>query len=121
MVDRIRQLSGWNAAVAAIAGLVMLPAVAIFWLALTSGENIWRHLLETVLPRYIGNSLILMASIGAIAACVGTLTAWLIATYDFTGRRGLEWALLLPLAVPAYIAAYALSDFMDYEIGRAHV
>ncbi len=114
MVDRIRQLSGWSAAAAAIAALVMLPAVTIFWLALTPSENIWRHLIETVLPRYLGNSLILMASVGAIAVCLGTVTAWLVATYEFAGRRWLEWALLLPLAVPAYIAAYALSDFMDY-------
>ncbi|NAZ18121.1 iron ABC transporter permease, partial [Glutamicibacter soli] len=50
-----------------------------------------------------------------LAAVMGTGAAWLVSIYDFPGRRGLEWLLLLPLAVPAYIGAYALADFLDYS------
>ncbi len=114
MVDRIRQLSIWSVAVALISALVLLPVAAIFWLALSPSENIWPHLLATVLPRYLSNSLILMVAVGAIAAVIGTTTAWLVVAFEFRGRRWLELALLLPLAVPAYIAAYALADLMDY-------
>ncbi len=114
MVDRIRQLSFWNISAAAIASLVLLPVAALVWIAATPADNIWPHLLATTLPRYFANSLILMILVGAIAGLTGTALAWLVALTQFPGRRVYEWALLMPLAVPAYIAAYAMADFMDY-------
>ncbi|MEJ6398502.1 ABC transporter permease [Yoonia sp. 208BN28-4] len=124
MSDQIRQLSArkrtlpqvepWSVGAAVIAVLVLLPIVAVVYFALTPTENIWPHLMNTTLPRYLGNTVVLMVCVGALAACVGTGAAWLVVMYDFPGRRWLEWALLMPLAVPAYVGAYALVDFLEY-------
>ncbi|WCR11801.1 iron ABC transporter permease [Paracoccus stylophorae] len=105
----------WSLAAVAIAALVLMPVGAVFWLALNPVENIWPHLLSTVMPRYTINTVVLAAGTGALAAAMGTGAAWLVSMYDFRSRRALEWLLLLPLAVPAYIGAYALADFLDYS------
>lgn len=97
-----------------IAGLVLVPILAVVWLAANPSENIWPHLMATVLPRYLANTLILMTGVGIFAAVVGTGTAWLVAMHEFPGRRWLSWAMLMPLAIPAYVGAYALVDFLDY-------
>lgn len=106
---------GWSIAALLIAGVVMLPIGTVIWLALNPTENIWPHLMATVMPRYMANTAILVAGTGLLAAIMGTGTAWLVSLYEFPGRRLLEWGLLLPLAVPAYIGAYALADFLDYS------
>lgn len=105
---------GWTVAVAVIAAIVLVPILSVVWIALTPSQNIWPHLIATVLPRYLGNTLILMVSVGALSAAVGTGAAWLIVMYKFPLRGILQWALLLPLAIPAYIGAYALVDFLEY-------
>ncbi|MCP5088016.1 MAG: iron ABC transporter permease [Rhodobacteraceae bacterium] len=107
-------LSGWSAAAIAISVLVLTPIGAVLWLALFPAENIWAHLIATTLPRYMTNSILMMAAVGLICAVVGTGTAWLVVMYRFPAHRVLEWALLLPLALPAYIGAYALVDFWEY-------
>ena len=104
----------WSAGTGLIAALVLLPIGAVLWIALNPVENIWPHLLATTLPRYLGNTLVLAFSVGAVAAIVGTLSAWMITMYRFPGARWLEWLLLLPLAIPAYVGAYALVDFLEY-------
>lgn len=106
---------GWSVAAALIAALVLMPVGAVVWMALNPAENIWPHLLSTVMPRYMLNTVILSAGTGALAAGMGAGSAWLISIYEFRGRAALEWLLLLPLAVPAYIGAYALADFLDYS------
>ncbi|SNT71582.1 iron(III) transport system permease protein [Paracoccus seriniphilus] len=106
---------GWSLASVAIAGLVLMPIAAVIWLAMNPVENIWPHLLATVMPRYFLNTVILAVGTGALAAAMGAGSAWLVTMYEFPGRRVLEWLLLLPLAVPAYIGAYALADFLDYS------
>ncbi len=70
--------------------------------------------MATTLPRYFRNSLILMISVGTLSAMIGVGAAWLIVMYRFPGSRWFEWLLLLPLAVPAYIGAYAIVDFLEY-------
>ena len=67
----------------------------------------------TTLPRYLGNTAILMIGVGVIASMVGAGAAWLVVMYQFPGRRWLQWVLLMPLAVPAYVGAYALVDFFE--------
>jgi len=110
----VRLPDPWSLAAAAIAALVLLPVVSVLWLALRGGESIWPHLLATTLPRYAANTLILMAGVGALTAAVGTGAAWLVTMYRFPGQGWLQWALLLPLAVPAYVGAYALVDVLAY-------
>ncbi len=104
----------WSAGAVLIAALVLLPILSVVWIALSPGENIWPHLLATSLPRYLVNTLILMLSVGLLSAMVGTGAAWLVVMYRFPGHGVLQWALLLPLAIPAYIGAYALVDFLEY-------
>ncbi len=112
--SRLSWPSFWSIGAVLIATLVVLPIAAVFWIALFPSENIWPHLMSTTLPRYFKNTLILMLSVGVISATIGTITAWLIVRYQFFGAHWLEWLLLLPLAIPAYVGAYALVDFLEY-------
>lgn len=111
---RLRLPDIWTVVAAVIAALVLLPIVSVLWLALNPVENIWPHLWSTTLPRYLRNTIYLMLSVGAASAVMGTVTAWLVTMYRFPGRRWLQWLLLLPLAVPGYLGAYALTDLLEY-------
>ncbi len=113
--NRLGWPNPWSIVAVLIAAVVVAPMLSIIWLALNPTENIWPHLLKTVLPRYLGNTLILMAGVGLLTASVGAGAAWLITMYRFPGRRWLGVALLLPMAIPAYVGAYALVDFLDYS------
>lgn len=108
------QVSGWTMVSVCIAALVITPILAIVWLAMFPTENIWPHLIATTLPRYMGNSILMMSLVGILSASVGTGAAWIVVMYRFPGRKIVEWGLLLPLALPAYIGAYALVDFWEY-------
>ena len=110
-----RRLGGWSLAAILIAAAVLLPVLSVLSIALRGGGgDIWPHLLSTTLPRYVANTLVLMTGVGLITAAVGTGAAWLVTMYRFPGRGWLQWGLLLPLAVPAYVGAYALVDFLEY-------
>ncbi|MEM7523218.1 MAG: iron ABC transporter permease [Pseudomonadota bacterium] len=104
----------WTLGALVIAAMILTPLLAVGWMALFPTENIWPHLLDTVLPTYVGNSLALMATTGLGAAMIGAGGAWLTVMKSFPGRRFFDWALLAPLAIPAYIGAYALVDFFEY-------
>ena len=104
----------WSVGAVLIALLVLAPIVAVIWFAVTPTENIWPHLRSTTLPRYLRNTGVLMISVGLSTAVIGTVTAWLVVMYRFPGRKWLQWALLTPLAIPAYVGAYALVDFLEY-------
>ncbi|SIS69872.1 iron(III) transport system permease protein [Roseivivax lentus] len=115
--SRARRRSGidpWSAGALLIAALVLAPIVAVIGIAAFPRENIWPHLVSTTLPRYLTTTGILMLCTGALTGIVGTGTAWMVTRYEFPGRRWLEWLLLLPLAIPAYVGAYALVDFLEY-------
>lgn len=109
------RLDGWTLGAALIAVVVLAPMLSVFWLALTPTENIWPHLMATVLPRYLGNTLFLMMGVALVTAAVGTGAAWLTTMYRFPGRGWLDFALLFPLAIPAYVGAFALVDFLQYS------
>ncbi|OOV87981.1 iron ABC transporter permease [Oceanospirillum linum] len=98
-----------------IAAIVLLPVLAVLWLAFFPEENIWPHLLSTVLPNYIITTIGLMLGVGFFAAWLGISTAWVTTMYDFPGRKVFEWALLLPFAVPAYVIAYVYTDMLEYS------
>ena len=105
----------WTVTALAIVAVVLAPLAAVLWIALHPTENIWPHLLSTVLPRYFTTTLVMMAGVGLLTAAVGTGAAWLVTMYRFAGRGWLVHALLFPLALPAYVGAYALVDFLDYS------
>lgn len=111
---RRRAIDPWSIGAFVIAAIVLVPILAVFWFALTPTENIWPHLMRTTLPRYLSNTVVMMFSVGLLTAIIGTSTAWIVVMYRFPGRAVLQWALLMPLAVPAYVGAYALVDFLEY-------
>ena len=108
------RLDFWSAGAALVLILVLAPILSIAWIALTPSENIWPHLIATVLPRYLATTLQLMLGVAVLTAAMGTGAAWLVSQYRFPGRDWLAWALLFPMAIPAYVAAYALVDVLDY-------
>ncbi len=110
----LSQTGIWSVGALIIAVLVLMPIASVLWIALFPSENIWPHLLSTTLPRYLTTTVSLMISVGLLAASIGAGTAWLVTRYKFMGSRWLEWALLLPLAIPAYVGAYALVDLFEY-------
>ena len=107
-------LDRWTVGAIAVAALVLLPIVMVLGFALNPSDNLWPHLIATTLPRYLANTGVLMAGVGALTVLIGTATAWLVVMYRFPGRGWLQWALLTPLAIPAYVGAYALVDFLEY-------
>ncbi len=104
----------WTLGAVLIAALVLAPVLSILWIAFHPTENVWPHLMATVLPRYLATTLVLMVGVAALTAAVGTGAAWLVTMYRFPGQRWVTHALLFPLAIPAYVGAYALVDFLDY-------
>lgn len=111
---RLPRPDGWTLLSLALAAIIALPLVSVAVIALFPTENVWPHLVSTVLPRYAMNSLILMVAVGVGASAIGAGAAWLVVMTRFPLRQPLEWALLAPLAMPAYIGAYALVDFLEY-------
>lgn len=109
-----RMVNPWSLGAAVIAAVILLPIVSVLYLALFPENNIWPHLVSTTLPRYLSNTIVLMTMVGVLTAMIGTGAAWIVVMYRFPGRRWLQWALLMPLAVPAYVSAYALVDFLEY-------
>ena len=106
----------WLAAALAVAAAVALPLGALAWTAAQGSAGLWSHLAEHVLPQASWNTLLLLAGVAAVAIPIGTLCAWLVSAYDFPGRRLFGWALLLPLAVPTYIVAFAYLD-LSHPLG----
>jgi len=95
----------WGAGAALLTGIIALPLLAIlFYLGQESVE--WSHLAETVLARYLTNTLILVVGVSLLVLLMGVVPAWLVTTCEFPGRRFFSWALVLPLAIPTYIAAF---------------
>ncbi len=106
---------GFAALVLVLTALAALPVLAIALRGLGGGAGAtWSHLASTVLPGYVFNTLVLLVLVGIGAAIGGTAAAWLIARHRFPGSKTFEWALLLPLAMPSYVMAYAYTDFLQY-------
>ena len=112
---RQRAIDPWHAGALIVAAMTVLPVLAIAWLALSPDAGIWAHLADTVLPRYLRTTLLLLLCVGLATAVLGVAAAWLVTMYRFPGRAVLAWALALPMAVPAYILAYVYTDILDFS------
>ncbi|HEX5801750.1 MAG TPA: iron ABC transporter permease, partial [Azospira sp.] len=98
-----------------VALLVGMPIASVLLNVFTGGTGeTWSHLASTVLPDYLANTLWLCLGVGGGVIVVGVVTAWLTAMHDFPGRRVFDWALVLPLAMPAYVLAYVYTDFLQF-------
>ena len=111
---RMTRVSPWTLGSVLLAQLALLPVGAVLFFAVGSSDDVWNHLVRTALPDYISNTLWLMLGVGLIVFLTGVSTAWLVTMCRFSGRRVFEWLLLLPLAIPAYVIAYAYTDFLEY-------
>ena len=96
-----------------VAALFLVPVASVLFSLTQTGGGTWAHLATTVLPRYLFNTAVLVAGVGVGVPVIGAGTAWLVTMCRFPGRRLFEWALILPLAVPAYVMAYAYTDFLQ--------
>ncbi len=106
-------INPWAALATAAAALALLPVATIAATAMADTGALWNHVVVHVLPQATWNTGVLLLGTGIVATCVGTGAAWIVSAYSFRGRGILEWALLLPLAVPTYIMAYAYLDVLS--------
>ena len=114
MLRRVTRFSPWTLGTVMLALLAVTPVVTVVWLAVHPSDDIWQHLLDTSLPVYLSNTLLLMLGVGASVLLTGVATAWLVTMCRFPGRRLFEWLLIFPLAIPAYVIAYAYTDLLEY-------
>ncbi|MFM5010094.1 ABC transporter permease [Aeromonas sp. R9-2] len=106
---------GWMTGSWAIALLLGLPVIALLFSAFSAEGDLFRHLADTVLLDYLGNTLGLVVGVVLLSLLFGVPTAWLVAMCQVPGRRALQWALMLPMAMPSYIVAYVYTDLLDYS------
>ncbi len=111
-LPRINKLTALAVAIALCVLMPILSVAAHVFVADTRGT--WAHLASTLLPEYIVTTLKLSLGVGLGAAMLGVGSAWVITHFEFAGRRTLEWALVLPLAMPAYVCAYTYTDLLQY-------
>ena len=97
-----------------LAAMVLMPLLVLGLSWLGDESDIWRHLASTVLAGLLTNTVVLILGVGVGVLFLGVSLAWLVATTEFPGRRFFDWALLLPLAVPAYVLAFVMLDLFDY-------
>ncbi|WP_111806078.1 ABC transporter permease [Aeromonas allosaccharophila] len=106
---------GWMTGSWAIALLLGLPVIALLFSAFSAEGDLFRHLADTVLLDYLANTLGLVVGVVLLSLLFGVPTAWLVAMCQVPGRRALQWALMLPMAMPSYIVAYVYTDLLDYS------
>jgi iron(III) transport system permease protein len=103
----------WNLSLIVVTLLFSIPLAVVLGSVFFPEREVWTHLADTVLVDYIVNSLALLVGVGFFSLILGVIPAWLVTMYRFPMSRKLEWALLLPMAMPAYIIAYSYTGMLD--------
>ena len=103
----------WHVLPILILLLFFSPILIILFSLFSDYSENWEHIYNYVLTDYIVNSLILVSGVSILVIIIGSLTAWIVTNYHFTGRRFFEWGLILPLAIPPYILAYTFTGLFD--------
>jgi iron(III) transport system permease protein len=106
--------SRWTILACGLALLIAAPVISVLINAFGTRSEIWQHLVETVLGDYVANSFLIMSGVTIGVLIVGVPAAWMTTLCRFPGRRLFDWALLLPMAFPAYVIAYAYTGLLDY-------
>ncbi len=115
MVDpRLRRSWPWSLAALGVAGLVAVPILTVVSSLAHPAWAIWAHLWRTQLPELLVNTVALVTTVGLGVLVLGTTLAWLVVTCEFPGRRVFEWALVLPLALPAYVIGFVFLGIFEY-------
>lgn len=110
----VRPLAGgWTLSALLLVAVLSLPMAIVAFGALRPAGDAWSHVAGTLLPEYVRHTAVLTAAAGGLALLLGAGCAWLVAMCDFPLRGFFRWALVLPLAVPAYMAAYAYAGMLD--------
>ena len=97
-----------------VVSFILAPIFNIIFVSLGDNKDLLSHLMETVLPRYFFNTIILIFGVGILATIFGVSSGWIISRYNFWGRKTLSWMLVLPAAIPAYLIAFTYTDFLEY-------
>ena len=111
--SRPASAGAWPLSSLALSLVLATPLLVVAASVFFPSDDVWQHLRETVLGEYISNSLLLLLGVSLLVLPMGVIPAWLVTMYRFPGSRLLEWALLLPMAVPAYIIAYTYTGMLD--------
>ena len=114
MVALRRFFDIWSASVFTLAVVIFCPILSLIYLSFGDSEGLWSHLLESVLARYVSTTLALMLGVSCLTLLFGVTTAWIVAAYQFRFSKILDMMILLPIACPAYLVAYAYTDFFEY-------
>lgn len=104
----------WYLPVSLTAALVLLPLSVLLLSWQSVDTQIWSHLLDTQMSRLLGNTLTLVLGVGIGVSVLGVSLAWLTSLCEFPGRRWLDWALMLPFAIPAYVLAFVFVGLLDF-------
>ncbi|WEJ72601.1 iron ABC transporter permease [Pseudomonas sp. PSE14] len=108
------RVNRWYLITFLVAALVLLPISVLLLSWAEIDREIWAHLWDTQLPRLLGNTLLLVFGVGVGVTVLGVSLAWLTSLCEFPGRRWLDWALMLPFAVPAYVLAFVFVGLLDF-------
>ncbi|MDP2235602.1 MAG: iron ABC transporter permease [Bacteroidales bacterium] len=106
--------SPWVISVLIITLLISMPILVIFSGIWNEAGDFWVHIRTELVPQYIRNTLILAVGVSIISLIFGVNLAWLISNFDFPGRNFFDWALIMPIAIPAYISGFAWAGILDY-------
>jgi len=109
-----RWCGGWRIAAFLVSLITLVPLVVVLSSFLSPEPEIWQHLSHNVLPELLSNTFWLVLGVALGTGVLGTSLAWLTAVCEFPGRRFFSWALMLPLAMPAYVTAFASIGLLDY-------
>jgi iron(III) transport system permease protein len=109
-----KELNGWVIISIVGAAVILLPMLFIFFSIFQEPNENWFHIKEYLLKNYVKNTIILVLSTGFFAGFLGVTLAWLVAAYDFPFKKFFRWGLVLPLAIPPYIAAYTYRTMLSY-------
>ena len=112
-----RHFSAWSHRLLALAIslFTIVPLGVVMLSAFTPDEAIWQHLLSFALPELLTNTAVMLLGVSAGVLLIGVSLAWLVAVYEFPGRRLFNWALMLPLAMPAYVLAFAQVGILEFS------
>lgn len=94
-------------------GIAAMPIIALTWIAINGNFDEWPHLIQYVLTQSIIDTIILLIATATASGVIGVATAWITSVFEFKGKKFFTWALIMPLAVPPYIAAYAMGEIAD--------
>lgn len=100
--------------VGSIVLVTLLPIASLILIAFQGNLDELTHVVQTVLPKALATSAILLGLVAVLTASMGVTSAWLVTTFDFPFRRTLSWMLVLPIAIPPYIAAYSFVEFLHF-------